>query len=93
MTACTGRGLAMPNDIIAALKALKLHGMAASYAELADRKPADVEAAKGLLRLLPGLKPPTGRSAPTATSLMQPVSPCIGTWPVSSSTSPRSMHP
>jgi DNA replication protein DnaC len=42
----------MPNDIVAALKALKLHGMAASYAELAIQKPADVEAAKGLLRLL-----------------------------------------
>ena len=42
----------MPNDIIAALKALKLHGMAASHAELANQKPADVEATKGLLRLL-----------------------------------------
>ena len=42
----------MPNDIAAALKALKLHGMAASYAELAGRNRACVESAERLLRQL-----------------------------------------
>jgi DNA replication protein DnaC len=42
----------MPNDIAAALKALKLHGMAASYAELAGQNLACVESAEWLLRQL-----------------------------------------
>jgi hypothetical protein len=88
MTGCaTCRRSTMTRDVIAEIKTLRLHGMAATWAELTERNSGEIDGARWLLEQMLRAEATDRACGRPVTRCRQRSSRCTGTWRASTSMS------